>query len=116
MTRHWPEESVALPPGRWIKNGHTLKFVADPVANDCGTTAAYSRHLYRGEPTCEACREAHRADVLKRRPPTPRDLKPHGTHAAFNRHKKHGEEPCDECRAAENDYQQQWRNSRKDAA
>ena len=131
--RDWPEEVVKLPPGEWVKDGHTLKFVPGPdvapnwtenphIRAECGTYAGYSRHRRDNTPTCDDCKAANRERVNKDRPPTPRkpkphsELTPHGTHAAFNRHKKHGEEPCDECRAAENDYQQQWRNSRKDAA
>ena len=30
------------------------------VVAACGTDSGYSRHVKRGEPTCAACREAHR--------------------------------------------------------
>jgi WhiB family transcriptional regulator, redox-sensing transcriptional regulator len=33
----------------------------------CGTPAAYTRHRRRGEPACEACREANRRKVRERR-------------------------------------------------
>lgn len=33
----------------------------------CGTLQAYRRHLGRGEPTCQPCREAARQDVARDR-------------------------------------------------
>jgi WhiB family redox-sensing transcriptional regulator len=35
--------------------------------SDCGTYAAYRRHLDRGEPVDDACAEAHEADKARRR-------------------------------------------------
>jgi Zn-finger domain-containing protein len=31
------------------------------VAEICGTVRAYARHIKRGEPTCQACRDARSA-------------------------------------------------------
>lgn len=33
----------------------------------CGTTAAYRRHIYHGEPACGPCREAQRVSIAQYR-------------------------------------------------
>lgn len=76
----------------------------------CGTAAAYQRHLYHGEPPCQACRKAasayHREWSRERRSTRPpRRLKPCGTAAAYHRHRRRGEEPCHACRKAVAAYQ-----------
>lgn len=40
--------------------------LAGPV-QPCGTTAAYQRHRRRGEPACEYCKDAKRAEIRARR-------------------------------------------------
>jgi hypothetical protein len=41
-----------------------------PATKPCGTEAAYRRHLRNGEPPCDRCRAAHRAETDKHRPPS----------------------------------------------
>ena len=78
----------------------------------CGTTAAYQRHLRRGEEPCRECREAaRRADRGRKRNRTqPRQLQPCGTRAAYQRHIRAGEVPCEACREANRaGGREQWR-------
>lgn len=68
----------------------------------CGTVAAYSRHLRRGEEPCQPCRTANTAyqREYKANPKPPRPLMPCGTAAAYARHIRNDEEPCAPCREA----------------
>lgn len=73
---------------------------------ECGTFKAYQQHLYYGEPTDEACREANaqrksrqqqeRKDKPKRTRPAP----PCGTARAYKQHIYYGEPTDPACRAA----------------
>lgn len=75
------------------------------VLQPCGTPAAYSRHLARGEKPCELCKTARRRyqrawyKARLEQNAAARPLAPCGTKAAYRRHRRHGEEPCQECRA-----------------
>ena len=72
----------------------------------CGTSAAYNRHLSRGEAPCYDCRaavnERDRDRYHRRHPNANRrgDLKPCGTTAAYTRHIRKGEKPCEACALA----------------
>ena len=72
----------------------------------CGTVAAYARHVRRGEPIDDACRDAARVYKQIRRTGSaePRELQPCGTNAAYVRHLNHNEEPCAPCREAHRKY------------
>lgn len=67
----------------------------------CGTPAAYDRHIRRGEPVDDACREAHNADNRAKRERT-RAKGPVvcGTRRGYQKHRRNGEEACDACRYA----------------
>lgn len=45
--------------GGYVKRGGRPR-VEEALLRPHGTDAAYQRHLRRGEPACEACRDAHR--------------------------------------------------------
>lgn len=81
----------------------------DEELTPCGTLAAYTRHLRRGEEPCERCREARRAYQRRRYKRRPRALAPCGTFAAYLRHIRSGETPCDPCREALNAKERQQR-------
>jgi hypothetical protein len=42
---------------------HTGGNGGNPAMEPCGTNAAYARHVKRGEPACQPCRDAHRIYV-----------------------------------------------------
>jgi hypothetical protein len=76
---------------------------------ECGTIRGYRWHRKAGEPTCQACRNAHAEDRRARHGKATgtqpgRAMQPCGTPAAYARHLQHAEEPCDECRAAHAAY------------
>lgn len=52
--------------------GHTLGLIAP--REDCGSRAAYVRHLRRGEPTDPACRSANAQYMAERRAGEPRPV------------------------------------------
>lgn len=73
----------------------------------CGTPAAYTRHVKRGEPIDDACRQANTEAKRVKGTPTPSKRKPidHGTLAGGKQHRYRGEKPCTACARAEADYQ-----------
>lgn len=133
-----PEQpgELALPTqGEWVRRGHIRVFTIteptkppayDPTANayrNCGTIAAYRRHLADGQRTCDACRTTMRKHRKAQRGHKKRevvDLQPCGTNAAFQRHYDHHEVPCDPCKAARRTYNREvtrkLRQSQREAA
>ena len=77
---------IGLTGGSWVRRGATQVWEAtpapapttstdDPTANsyrNCGTMAAYRRHLNEGRPTCIACRAARAAKAARSRTRKPR--------------------------------------------
>ena len=61
-----------------------------------GTLGGYRTHYRRGEPVCDACRDAARA-VRGNKPFRAAD---HGSRGGYKRHLRLGEEPCAACREA----------------
>jgi hypothetical protein len=76
----------------------------------CGTASAYTRHVKRGEPIDEACRQANTEAKRTKGTPTPARRKPiaHGTPRGAKQHRYRGEPLCDPCHRAEADYQREW--------
>ena len=74
---------------------------------ECGTEAAYQRHLRRGQEPDQACRDAHAAH--HRQPCTPdasrRQPIAHGTLKGYKQHRYRQEAACEPCLAAARDYQ-----------
>lgn len=79
-----------------------------PVA-PCGTPAAYTRHVKRGEPIDDACRQANTEAKRVKGTPTPAMRKPiaHGEPRGAKQHRYRGEPLCEPCRLAEAAYQRE---------
>lgn len=75
----------------------------------CGTQSAYTRHVKRGEPIDDACRQANTKAKRTKGTPTPSRRKPiaHGTLRGARQHRYRGEPLCQPCRDGENAYQRE---------
>lgn len=73
----------------------------------CGTPSAYTRHIKRGEPIDDACRQANTEAKRTKGTPTPSRRKPiaHGELRGAKQHRYRGEPLCEPCHQAEADYQ-----------
>jgi hypothetical protein len=67
----------------------------------CGTPAAYSRHVRRGEPIDAACRKAKSALYSNPRAELPADRPVCGTRTGYRWHVEHHEIPCEPCTQAD---------------
>lgn len=67
----------------------------------CGTLTAHRRHLRRGEPIDEACREAKSSSYRVPRPPLPEERPECGTRSGYRWHVAHHEIPCQPCTQAD---------------
>lgn len=81
---------------------------------ECGTSAAYDRHVRRGEPVDEPCRLAHnkrnvqvKAEARHRRAAATEC----GTRGGYQKHRRDGEPACDPCRAANSAADRRLRNT-----
>lgn len=75
----------------------------------CGTQSAYTRHVKRGEPIDDACRQANTEAKRAKGTPTPRLRKPiaHGELRGAKQHRYRGEPLCEACHDAEAEYQRE---------
>lgn len=80
------------------------------VPPQCGTVAAYMRHLHRKETPCQPCTtlfEEARAGWLSK--PRRRKPAPHGTTAGARAHQARKEPVCGECAPVYREYQREVR-------
>jgi hypothetical protein len=82
----------------------------------CGTQSAYTRHVRKGEPIDDACRQANTEAKRTKGTPTPGRRKPieHGTLKGYQQHVYRGEKACADCVEAHRLYKRN--RTRKDAA
>lgn len=90
------------------------------VRPQCGTTAGYGQHRYRGEEVCAACNEARLAYESTRRRWVRRQKGERrsaecGTVSGYQWHIRNNHPPCDACREANTRAMREYRAVRKDA-
>ncbi|MEU2799021.1 WhiB family transcriptional regulator [Streptomyces sp. NPDC007117] len=68
----------------------------------CGTRAAYARHLRKNEPVDDACRQvnAEYVEQLRAESHHRQTAAACGTRGGYQKHRRNGEAACDPCRAA----------------
>lgn len=73
---------------------------------DCGTQSAYTRHVKKGEPIDDACRQANTKAKRTKGTPTPSRRQPidHGTLKGYKQHRYRDEQACASCLAANREY------------
>jgi hypothetical protein len=95
---------------RKIQNERFPAAKSPAPAKQCGSNAAYQRHLRRKEEPCDPCKDARKAYMGEYRGGGfGRRVQPCGTYAAHRRHLRKGEEPCEPCKVAFRIYHQEKR-------
>lgn len=97
---------------RWLKKKRETRrqFNTPRPVPECGTTAAYERHIRNGEPIDDACRAAHTEYRRKQRGQQARPTGC-GTRSGYRAHRARGEEACQPCRQANTDADNRLRRT-----